>query len=357
MWPTNALTERLGIRYPIIGAPMAGASTPALAAAVSNAGGLGSLGLALASPEAAGESIAETRAATNGAFNANFFCHDEPTEDAARDEAMRQRLQPYFDELELGEVPAAALSSRTFGEAHLEMVLAMRPPVVTFHFGLPPADLVQAVREADLVIGCSATNVAEAKSLEAAGVDFIIAQGFEAGGHRGTFAGPAETGHIGTFALVPQVVGAVSVPVVAAGGIADGRGIAAAFALGALGVQPGTAFLACPETQIGAPHVQALRDASADQTRLTAAFSGRQARGIENRYMREMASGDDVTAPFPIPNTLTGPLRKGSATAGSPDFMSLWAGQAFPLNRAMPAADLVQVLIEETEAVFAKLGR
>jgi len=356
MWPSNALTELLGIRYPIIQAPMAGSTTPALAAAVSNAGGLGSLGLALTPPVKAGEQLIETRKATNGALNANFFCHDDPTEDAGRDQAMRDTLQSYYDELELGDVPAAALSSRTFGEEHLAMVLEVRPQVVTFHFGLPPADMVAAVKDAGLITGSSATNVAEARALEAAGMDFIIAQGFEAGGHRGTFLGPEETGHVGTMALVPQVVDAVSVPVVVAGAIADGRGIAAALALGAAGVQPGTAFLLCPETTTGTPHRQALKSAAADETRLTRAFSGKPARGIENRYMREMSAHADDFAPFPIPNTLTGPMRKGSAEAGSPDFMSLWAGQAFPLNREKPAAEIFEILVEETEKTLKRLA-
>jgi nitronate monooxygenase len=355
-WKANALTERLGIRYPIIQAPMAGASTPAMAAAVTRAGGLGSLGVALQSPDATRADCEAIRAATNGAYNINFFVHKEAAPAGARGAALRESLAPYYAELGLGDVPAAEVSSRPFNEDHLAIVLEARPPVVSFHFGLPEPKLMKAVKDAGIFTISSATNVAEAKALEKGGVDAIVAQGFEAGGHRGTVAEPYDAGWVGTMALVPQIVDAVSVPVIAAGGIADGRGIAAALALGAHAAQLGTAFLPCPESMIPDVHRKALAQATGDQTRLTSAFSGRPARGIENRYMRDMAGREGEFPDFPILNTLTGPLRKGSAAADSPDFVSLWAGQAAGIHRVLPAGELLERLVEETDAVFGRLG-
>jgi len=355
-WKNNRLTDRLGLQVPIIQAPMAAASTPEMAAAVSRAGGLGSLGCALQSTDATRDNCRAIRAATNGAFNINFFVHTDPAVDAARGEAMRDQLAPYYQELGLGEVPAAEVSSEPFNADHLEAVLELKPPVVSFHFGLPREDLFKAVKEAGIFTVSSATNVTEAKTLEAAGIDAIVAQGFEAGGHRGTFAEPYEDGWVGTMALVPQIVDAVSVPVIAAGGIMDGRGIAAALALGAEAAQLGTAFLNCPESAIPDVHRKALTDARDDQTRLTHAFSGRPARSIENRYMRETAGGEAAFPDFPILNTLTGPLRKASAQAGSPDFVSLWAGQGATMTRALPAAELLEKLVEETDAVLGRFG-
>lgn len=355
-WKRNRLTERLGMNAPIIQAPMAGASTPAMAAAVSRGGGLGSLGLALQPADEIRDDCRAIRAETNGAYNVNFFVHREPMADAARGEAMRERLRPYYEELGLGEAPEARASSEPFNEDHLAAVLEMTPPVVSFHFGLPRADLFRAVKDAGLFTISSATNVREAKALEAGGIDAIVAQGFEAGGHRGTFEEPYEDGWVGTMALVPQIVDAVSVPVIAAGGIMDGRGIAAALALGAEAAQLGTAFLSTPESAIPRVHRDLLLSAGGDQTRLTHAFSGRPARGIENRYIRETRGGETDFPDFPIPNTLTGPLRKASAEAGSDDFVSLWAGQGLGMSRAMGAAELLDTLTEETDAVIGRFG-
>ena len=355
-WPTNRLTERLGIQFPIIQAPMAGASTPAMAAAVSRAGGMGSLGVALQSAEKTRADCAAIREQTNGAYNVNFFVHKDAEVDEARGDAMRAELAPYYDELGLGEVPAAEVSSLPFNEDHLAAVLAERPPVVSFHFGLPRADLLAAVKEAGIFTISSAPNVQEAKLLEAGGIDAVIAQGFEAGGHRGTFQEPYEDGWVGTMALVPQIVDAVSVPVIAAGGIMDGRGIAASLALGAEAAQLGTAFLNTPESAIPQVHRDALMAARDDQTRLTHAFSGRPARGLENRYMKETQGAEAGFPDFPILNTLTGPLRKASAEAGSPDFVSLWSGQGVTMTRAMAAAELFDTLVEETEAVLKSFG-
>lgn len=322
---------------------MAGASTPEMAAAAANAGGLGSLGVALKSPEGAAAELSAARVKTNGALNVNFFCHQPPADDPARFAAIRDRLTPYYAEFELGEPPAEPSATPAFNEAMLAVVLAAAPSVASFHFGLPAADLLTPLKEAGIIILSSATSPDEARQLEAAGADAIIAQGWEAGGHRGVFDPSNGPGDIGTFALVPQVVDAVSVPVIAAGGIADARGIAAAFMLGASGVQIGTAFLNTPESMVGAPHKRALL--TERSTGVTAAFSGRPARGIVNRYMAEMDGAD--LPDFPLMNPMTGPLRAASAKEGAGEFMSLWAGQAHSLNREIGTAELIETLADE----------
>ena len=353
LWPSNELTARLDIRYPIIQAPMAGASTPALAIAVSTTGGLGSLGLAMHTQESLRKDCAEVSAA-GAPYNANFFVHREPVDDPARAADTRSLLAPYYFELGLGQVPDAE-SVPSFNKTHLEAVLDLRPPVVSFHFGLPTSDAFKAIKAAGLFTMSSATNVTEARELEARGIDAVIAQGFEAGGHRATFSEPYERGHVGTLALVPQIVDAVSIPVIAAGGIGDGRGIAAALALGASAVQLGTAFLTCPESAAHPLYRRALNEARDDKTQITHAFSGRPARGLENRYLREMAGHEDTYPDFPILNTLTGPLRKASANQNNPDFMSLWSGQSAAMSRNLPASELIQLLVTETESVLERL--
>ena len=334
---------------------MASATTPQLAAAVSNAGALGSLGLAFHSASAVRADCRTLREATNGSYNINFFVHREPEQDAVRDESMRTALAPFYQELGLGEVPLAQASAPPFNAEHLEAVLEMAPAVVSFHFGLPSESLFRPLRDRGIFTMSSATNVAEARALESRGVDAIIAQGFEAGGHRGTFAEPYAAGEIGTLSLVPQVVDAVSIPVIAAGGIADGRGIAAALALGAEGVQLGTAFLTCPESAVPPVYRDALNRCSADEAQITRAFSGRPARGLQNRFTREMRDLEDAVPDFPILNTLTGPLRKASSQEGNTDFMSLWAGQSASLSRNLPAAKLLEQLVKETEQTLRQL--
>jgi nitronate monooxygenase len=356
-WPNTELTGRLGIRYPIIQAPMAGSSTPALAIAVSKAGGLGSLGLAMHTEEALRTDCAAVSNATDTPYNTNFFVHSEPVDDLERVDDTRSLLAPYYRELGLGEVPEAVTPTPSFNETHLQALLDLRPPVVSFHFGLPSDNALKAIKAAGLFTLSSATNVAEARELEARGVDAVIAQGFEAGGHRGTFLKPYERGHVGTLALVPQIVDAVSVPVIAAGGIGDGRGIAAALALGASAVQLGTAFLSCPESAAHPLYRRALNEARDDQTRITHAFSGRPARGLANRYLLEMAGHEARYPDFPILNTLTGPLRKASAKENNPDFLSLWSGQSAAMSKNLPACELIQLLVTETEAVLEGLAK
>ena len=342
-WPREDLLQLLGLRHPIIQAPMAGASTPAMAAAAANAGALGSLGVALKSPEGAAAEIAEAMAKTNGGVNANFFCHSPPQNDEQTFGALRQRLAPYYAEFDLGEPPAEPSATPPFNAEMLEVVLAAAPRVASFHFGLPDPDLLAPLKDAGIIILSSATSPAEARALEAAGADAIIAQGWEAGGHRGVFDPATGSGDIGTFALVPLVADAVSVPVIAAGGIADACGVAAAFMLGASGVQIGTAFLNTPESAVAAPHKAALMSDRA--TSVSAAFSGRLARGVTNRYMTEMAGVD--LPDFPLINPMTGPLRAASAAEGGGDFMSLWAGQAHSLNRETTTGALIETLAEE----------
>jgi len=356
MWKNNRLARLLGTRYPLIQAPMAGSTTPDMAAAASNAGGLGSLGMAMRNPDQLREDCHAMRERTNGAYNLNFFVHEEPGRDPAKDAAMRELLRPMYEALGLDEVPEATVPFPSFGDAQLDVLLTERPAVVSFHFAMPGDKAIQSLKEYGAVILCSATNVAEARELEAKGVDAVIAQGFEAGGHRGTFKPPFETGQVGTMALVPQVVDAVRVPVIAAGGIADGRGIAAALALGAEGVQIGTAFLRCPESATHQVYREALANSGDDATRITSAFSGRPARGIENRFIRDTAEKEDQFPDFPIPNALTGALRAASAKSGTPEYMSLWSGQAGAMAREMPTGDLMETLILETDEVLAQLG-
>ncbi len=355
MWPDRRLCDLLGVTHPIIQAPMAGSDTPALAAAVANAGGMGSRGCAIMSPEQFGAAYEETRAATNGALNMNFFAHAAPGDDEQKAARARALLAPFFMELDLGEVPSVTEGFLPFGGAIFEAVLEARPRVVSFHFGLPQARFVSALKEAGTVIMCTATTAAEARDLEARGVDAIIAQGWEAGGHHGFYL-TQKSAQTGTMALVPQIVDAVGVPVIAAGGIADGRGIAAAMALGAAGVQIGTAFLSCAESAISAPHRAALMASDGSDTRPTRAFTGRPARGVVNRYMAAMAAHEDDLPDFPLMNAVTGPLRKAGAAAGSPDFISLFSGQAVGLNREATATELVERLVAETRAAMARLA-
>ncbi len=355
MWPDTRLTELLGIEHPIIQAPMAGAPTPAMAAAAANAGCLGSLGCAMMTPDSYRAAFDETRAATNRRLNMNFFCHQPPFFDDQKAAAAQARLMPFYLELGLGEVPEVAPINFPFGDEMFEAVMATRPGVVSFHFGLPEQRFVDALKGDGAVILCSATTPAEARDLEARGVDAIIAQGWEAGGHQGYYLTERPAG-IGTLALVPQVVDAVRVPVVAAGGIADGRGIAAALALGAAGVQIGTAFLSCAEAAVAPQHAEALLAADGAGTAMTRAFSGRPARGLVNRFMREIGPHEDSLPDFPLMNTLTAPLRKASGASGSPDFLPLWSGQAVGLNRRGNVAELIGRLLAEAQAAMRRLA-
>ena len=346
MWPRTDLLDLLGITHPIIQAPMSGFGGPALVAAVSNAGALGSLSCATLPVQTARNQIEEIRRASNRPFNLNFFVHPAPSIEVEAARRVRERLAAYYDEFGLGTVPEPSDPLPRFDEERLQLLLDMRPPVVSFHFGLPPADTMRRIKQSGVIVISSATTVAEARKLEAEGADAIIAQGLEAGGHRGTFTHSDGAGLIGTMALVPQVVDAVGVPVIAAGGIADGRGIAAAFALGASGVQIGTAFLGCPEAVVPAVHRDALHGAADEDTRLTRVFTGRPARALRNRLIDEM--GDAEALEFPAQVSLTRPLMQVNSDAARRAFLPLWAGQAAPLIRDLPAATLIDTLVAES---------
>lgn len=352
MWPTDRLQTLFGIEHPVLQAPMAGASTPAMAVAVSNAGGLGALGCAMMSGEQLRAAAAEVAAGANRAVNFNFFVHEEP--DLARHDAgpMRAALAPYYAEYGLGDPAAPALGAPSFKDEMLEALLACAPKVASFHFGLPKPHAVEALKRIGTTLIGNATNVAEARALEAGGMDAIIAQGAEAGGHRGAFIGAPQDNDMGTMALVPLVVDAVSVPVIAAGGIFDGRGVAAAFMLGASGVQVGTAFLRSPESSVHALHKQALAETADNSTKLTQLFSGRPARSIRNRLVRELADHEGDAAPFPTQRAVVVPLAKAATERGSADFMQLWSGQAGLRAEAAPSAQIFRRICDEALALL-----
>ncbi|HOA94368.1 MAG TPA: nitronate monooxygenase [Quisquiliibacterium sp.] len=339
------VTELFGIALPILQAPMAGVQGSALAIAVSEAGGLGALPCAMLGPDAIRTELAAIRAATPRPFNVNFFCHTAPVPDAAREAAWRAALAPCYAELgiDAAAIPAGA-GRRPFDAEAAEVLEAFRPPVVSFHFGLPPPELLARVRAWGAKVLSSATTVDEARWLEAHGVDAVIAQGVEAGGHRGMFLTEDLTTQVGTFALLPQIVRAVRVPVIAAGGIADAAGVAAALSLGAVAVQVGTSFLLCPEATTSAPHRAALASDAARHTALTNVFTGRPARGIVNRVIREVGPISAVAPAFPLATAAITPLRAAAERRGSGDFSPLWSGQNASGCRAVPAGQLTRML-------------
>ncbi len=348
MWPNDRILKLLGIELPIIQAPMAGAHLSDMAVAVSQAGGLGSLPCAMLSLEQARSELEIIRRQTARPINVNFFCHQPPRDDPAQRLAWRRRLDAYFVELGLdSDAPVPSSNRAPFDDKMCDLVVEFRPEVVSFHFGLPNKNLLDRVRTAGAKILSSATSVDEARWLEDQGCDAIIAQGFEAGGHRGIFLTRDVSTQVGTMALVPQMVDAVKVPIIAAGGIADARGIAAAFALGAAAVQIGTAYLLCPEAKISSLHREALQKVKDNETAITNVFTGRSARSIVNRLVREVGPMSEVVPDFPLAAAVLAPLRSKSEMAASGDFSPLWAGQAASLARSLPAAELTQRLAAE----------
>ena len=331
-----------------------GGDTPDLVAAVGDAGAFGSIGAAYLAPAQILETARAVRARTDHPFGINLFAPLPPPDPRDADRVLA-RIAVYYEELGLPapSLPEAAMPS--FDE-QLAAVLESGAAAFSFTFGIPPADSIAAAKARDLVVIGTATTVEEAILLEKAGVDAVVAQGSEAGAHRGTFAVPFELGLVGTMALVPQMVDAVTVPVIASGGIMDGRGIAAARALGASAVQMGTAFLTCDEAGIPPAYKQAILDAHEDDTRVTRAFSGRAARGIANRFMNEVEEAAAIL-PFPLQNALTRPLRTKAASLNRSEFLSLWSGQGVRLARRLPARELVARLVAETEEVLQKLAR
>jgi len=339
------LRELLGIELPIIQAPMAGVQGSALVIAVSNAGGLGSLPCAMLSPEGVRKELAAIRAGTTRPYNVNFFCHAPAAPSAEREAAWRAALAPYYTEL---GIDAAALPSAParapFDEAAAAVLEEFRPAVVSFHYGLPADALLARVKRLGAKVLSTATTVDEALWLEAHGADAVIAQGLEAGGHRGHFLADDLNAQMGTLALVPQVARRVKVPVIAAGGIADAAGVAAAMALGAAGVQVGTAYLLCPEASTSALHRAALKSGAARHTALTNVFTGRPARAIVNRFVRERGPFNPAAPAFPLAAAAVMPLRAAAEKQGSSDFSPLWSGQNASGCKEVPAAQLTREL-------------
>ena len=335
-----------GTLLPLIQAPMAGVQDHRLAVAVSNAGGLGSLPAAMLSLDALKAELSQLSTKTDKPYNVNFFCHTPPAFSEPREAIWRTALKPYYDELGLDTNNISTGPGRApFTHEAADVLQAFKPPVVSFHFGLPAADLLTRVKSWGSKIISSATTVEEALWLESQGVDAVIAQGLEAGGHRGHFLSHDLTQQMGTFALLPQIVQAVKIPVIAAGGLADAAGVKAAFALGAAAVQVGTAYLLCNEALTSPLHRAALKSAHSNHTALTNLFTGRPARGIVNRLMRELGAISDHSPEFPLATGAIAPLRAAAEKAGSGDFTPLWSGQNASGCREIGAAELTRLLM------------
>jgi nitronate monooxygenase len=344
MWPSNALTERLNLQWPILQAPMGSASTPALAAAVTNAGGLGGLGMWGRSAEQAARRIAGFRQQSGGSLNVNYPIWPDPRCAPETAEAMRSHLRPVFNAHGLDAVPEPRGEVSDVGPDQVALLLDTKPEVASFHFGLPDPEAIEALKSAGIFIMSSATTVAEARLLEKQGCDAIIAQGTEAGGHRATFTGVEIGSQPGLFALLPQIVNAVGVPVIAAGGIADGRTAAAALMLGASAVQLGTAFLHCEEAEIRDAHRAALAEANDACTVVTDVISGRPCRYIRNRMIDDLLASGLRPLPVPAQQSLTQPL----AASGDREWTALTSGQSAALSRDRTAAELIERLAGET---------
>ncbi len=357
MWPDRRLQKLFKTEFPIVLAPMAGAMDADLVIAVAQGGALGSLPCALLSVEKAREQVSIVRQRVSAPINMNFFCHQPVEADAGREAKWRARLAAYYAEHGLDPAaPIAAANRAPFDAAMCALVEELKPEIVSFHFGLPDQALLARVKAAGCLVMSSATIVREAIWLEENGADVIIAQGAEAGGHRGMFLTDNIAEQPGTFALVPQVVDAVKVPVIAAGGIADGRGIAAAFALGAAGVQIGSAYLRCPESKVIAAARTALAQARDDSTVITNVMTGRPARGVANRVMREVGPISPDAPAFPHAATALAPLKAAAEKLGKVDFTNLWAGQAVRMGRDMPAAELTRALAGSALARLSRLA-
>jgi nitronate monooxygenase len=357
MWPDRRLIDLFKTEFPIVLAPMAGVMDADLVIAAAQGGALGSLPCAMLSAEKAREQVAIIRQRVSAPVNLNFFCHEPAALDAAAEARWKRRLAAYYNEY--GVDPAApntAANRAPFDAAFCEIVEELKPEVVSFHFGLPEPSLLKRVKAAGCLVISSATTVKEAVWLEQRGVDAVIAQGAEAGGHRGMFLTDKISEQPGTFALVPQVVDAVKVPVIACGGIADGRGIAAAFALGAAGVQIGSAYLRCPESKVSAPARIVLSQAGDDSTVITNVMTGRPARGVQNRVMREVGPISADAPPFPHAATALAPLKAAAEKQGRVEFTNLWAGQAIGMGREVPAAELTRDLAKSAMAKMRALA-
>lgn len=357
MWPNHQFLDLMNIEIPIIQAPMAGANGSAMAVAVSEQGGLGSLPCAMLDAATTRTEMTAIRQQTDRPVNLNFFCHDPAAMDRNTSAVWRRLLDPFYSEAGLDESsPFPTVNRSPFDETLCEVIEEFSPEMVSFHFGLPKQSLVARVKGAGCRIMASATTVKEAQWLAENGCDAIIAQGYEAGGHRGMFMTETIESQVGTMALVPQIVDAVNLPVIAAGGIGDGRGIAAAFSLGAAAVQMGTAYLLTPESIISDLHRSALVSATEDETSLTNLFTGRPARSVNNRLMREIGPISAKAPPFPTAGGVLAPLRAAAEAQGKPDFTPLWSGQAASLCQSKSAAELTHDLAEDAQSQMQKLA-
>jgi nitronate monooxygenase len=351
-WPDTDLTELLGTRYPLVQAPMATVTTPELVAAVTGTGGLGSLGGAMLAPDQLRTDIAAIRTLTDAPFAVNLFAPIDTPPAPAQTAAMAEALAPWRERFGLGPSVEPPQPPPSLVDDQLAVVIETRPAVFSFTFGIPPADALDAMRDVGITLIGTATAPGEAVMLEEAGCDAVVAQGSEAGGHRGTFALPFERALIGTIALVPQVVDAVEIPVIAAGGIMDGRGIAAALALGAAGAQLGTAFIACPESAAPRAHKRSLAESDASATTVTDAFTGRPARGLRTLFFEELERSGPEIPPYPLQAMLVAELRQTGLERGELDTVSRLAGQGAPMARELPAAELLERLVAEAEAAL-----
>jgi nitronate monooxygenase len=356
MWKNNRVRNLLKIEYPIIQAPMAGgATTPQLVATVSNSGALGSLAAALQTPEQTRRDIREIRHLTDRPFAVNMFIPVEFEISREKIERMTRLLDRYRAEMNIPLSPEPSVLGASF-EEQIMVIIEEKPPVFSFTFGALSSEWIKPLKEAGITLIGTATTVEEGLELEHRGIDIVVGQGSEAGGHRGTFMGPVSKAMIGTMALIPQLVDNLNIPVVASGGIMDGRGVLAALALGAEGAQLGTAFLTTLESGIQSRYKDALIHSSEQDTVLTKTFSGRYARGLNNRYISEMTPYEDDIPAFPIPNSLTRDIRVAAVQQGKTEFLPMWAGQASRLCKAVPAAKLVAEIVQEVEELTGKLG-
>lgn len=353
MWYENKLTNKLGVKYPIIQAGMAGGTTtPELVAAVSNAGGLGTLGAGYMSSEQTRESIRKIKQLTDQPFAVNLFIPETPNVLEEEVEQANEWLRPFREALKIAETPEVnEITAATF-EKQIEIIMEEQVPVCSFTFGLPSKVMVQQLKEKGIMLVGTATTVEEAKANEAIGMDMVVMQGSEAGGHRGTFLGSFDEAMIGTMALIPQAVDQVHIPVIAAGGISDGRGVLAALVLGAQGVQMGTAFLTSSESGVHMQYKEAILNTKEDQLVVTSTFSGKPARGIRNDFITKMEKYEKELPAYPIQNTLTKPIRSEAGKQNRPEWISMWCGQNPRSCKQQSASELVAAIIVQVEQII-----